>query len=97
MTDLSSDLDSKHDDPIANNLVAREFTSTAKNATWVTDVTAIWTLSGWLFLAALIDLFSRRVVGWATSSNNDRFLALDCLRDAIQRRAPGPGLQGKRI
>jgi transposase InsO family protein len=84
--------DSKHDDPIAANLVARNFTSSSKNTTWVTDVTAIWTASGWLFLAAMLDLFSRRVVGWATSATNDRFLALDGLRDAIQKRRPGRGL-----
>ncbi len=59
---------------------------------WVTDVTTIWTHSGWLFLAAMLDLFSRRVVGWATSATNDRFLALDALRDAIQKRKPLPGL-----
>ena len=84
--------DSKHNDPIAPNLVARNFTSSSKNTTWVTDVTAIWAASGWLFLAAMLDLFSRRVVGWATSVTNDRFLALDGLRDAIQKRAPRPGL-----
>ena len=47
---------------------------------------------GWVFLAVMLDLFSRRVVGWATSSTNDRFLALDALRDAIANRRPRPGL-----
>lgn len=84
--------DSKHGDPIASNLLERNFRADDKNLVWVTDVTAIWTQSGWLFLAAMLDLFSRRVVGWATSATNDRFLALDALRDAIQKRKPAPGL-----
>ena len=84
--------DSKHDDPIAPNLLARDFTASGPNEAWVTDVTAVWTLAGWLFVAAIIDLFSRRVVGWATSSNNDRALALDALRAALMARRPEPGL-----
>ena len=84
--------DSKHDGPLAPNLVARNFTVGTKNTTWVTDVTAIWTMTGWLFVAAILDLFSRRVVGWATSATNDRFLALDGLHDALEKRRPRPGL-----
>ena len=83
--------DSKHGDPIAPNLVERNFVTDEKNDTWVTDVTCIWTRSGWLFLAVMLDLFSRRVVGWATSATNDRFLALDALRDAITTRRPLAG------
>jgi len=84
--------DSKHADPIAPNIVKRDFVSDQKNETWVTDVTCIWTRTGWLFLAVMLDLFSRRVVGWATSATNDRFLALDALREAIARRRPPAGL-----
>ena len=84
--------DSKHDDPIAPNIVERNFTTDEKNDTWVTDVTCIWTRTGWLYLAIMLDLFSRRVVGWATSSSNDRFLALDALRDALTKRRPRVGL-----
>lgn len=84
--------DSAHENPIAPNLVARDFTEQAANLTWVTDVTAIWTHAGWLYLAAILDLFSRRVVGWATSANNDRFLALDALHVAVGHRCPEPGL-----
>lgn len=58
----------------------------------MTDVTAVWTHSGWLFVAAILDLYSRRVVGWATSANNDRTLALDALRVALVKRRPPPGL-----
>ncbi len=84
--------DSKHDDPIAPNVVERNFVTDEKNNTWVTDVTCIWTRAGWLFLAVMLDLYSRRVVGWATSSTNDRFLALDALRDALTKRRPLAGL-----
>jgi putative transposase len=84
--------DSKHDYPIAPNLVDRNFVTHEKNDTWVTDVTCVWTRSGWLFVAVMLDLYSRRVVGWATSSTNDRFLALDALRDALTKRRPLAGL-----
>ena len=84
--------DSKHNDPIAPNILDRNFITDEKNDTWVTDVTCIWTRSGWLFLAVMLDLFSRRVVGWATSATNDRFLALDALRDALTKRRPPIGL-----
>jgi len=84
--------DSKHEDPIAPNLLARDFTASAPNEAWVTDVTAVWTHAGWLFLAAIVDLFSRRLVGWATSSTNDRALALDALNAALVARRPRPGL-----
>ncbi len=64
--------DSNHPFPIAPNLLARDFTAAAPDEVWVTDITAIWTARGWLYLAAILDLFSRRVVGWATSENVDR-------------------------
>ena len=58
----------------------------------MTDVTVIATDQGWLYLAVMLDLFSRRVVGWATSSNNDTTLALDALHAALKARKPPPGL-----
>lgn len=84
--------DSRHDGPIAPNLLERNFETDAPNRVWVTDVTAVWTHERWLFVAVMLDLFSRRVVGWATSANNDRFLALDALRHAVGRRRPPAGL-----
>jgi putative transposase len=84
--------DSKHSGPIARNLLARDFRVSEPNRVWVTDVTAIATGEGWLFLAAIIDLYSRRVVGWATSPNNDTALALDALQGALSARKPPPGL-----
>jgi putative transposase len=84
--------DSKHALPIAPNVLERCFTVDAPNRTWVGDVTFIATDDGWLYLAVLLDLFSRRVVGWATSANNDRALALAALEQAIRQRRPLPGL-----
>jgi len=84
--------DSKHSHPIAPNVLARQFDVGAPNRAWVTDVTAIWTLEGWLFLAVMLDLYSRRVVGWATSANNDTHLALDALRKGLRLRRPPAGL-----
>ena len=84
--------DSNHTDPIARNLLGRNFTVAMPNTRWVTDVTYVWTREGWLYLAAILDLFSRRVVGWATSANNDRRLALNALSHASQTRKPGAGL-----
>ena len=83
--------DSSHTDPIAPNVLARNFETDVPNQAWVTDVTYIWTLEGWLYLAVIIDLFARRVVGWSASANNDCALALSALNQADETRAPGPG------
>ena len=83
---------SQHDDPIAPNVVERHFEAATPNAIWVTDVTYVWTHEGWLYLAAILDLCSRRVVGWATSANNDTPLALDALARATRSRMPQLGL-----
>lgn len=84
--------DSNHTHPIAPNVLGRQFTVTVPNKVWVTDVTYIATDEGWLYLAAILDLFSRRVVGWATSATNDRALALDALELALRARRPAAGL-----
>ena len=84
--------DSRHVDPIAPNILQRNFDAPVPNAAWVTDVTYIWTHEGWLYLAVILDLFSRRVVGWATSANNDSKLALDALKRAKGCRMPLAGL-----
>jgi len=57
--------DSKHKHPVADNLLNREFNPEAKDQVWATDITYIWTLQGWIYLAVVIDLYSRRVVGWS--------------------------------
>ena len=84
--------DSRHGHPIAPNLVARDFKVPDQDRVWAGDVTAIWTNDGWLFLAHLLDLFSRRVVGWEMSATNDTNLALGALRTAVRRRQPAAGL-----
>lgn len=84
--------DSNHTQPVAANVLARNFHTDAPNTAWVTDVTYVWTAEGWLYLAALLDLFSRRVVAWAASETNDRALALEALRRALSARCPAAGL-----
>jgi len=84
--------DSKHSHPIAPNVVARKFEVTAPDRVWATDVTFIWTLEGWMYLAVILDLYSRRVVAWATSASNDTLLALDALRAGLRARRPAAGL-----
>lgn len=84
--------DSNHSHPIAPNTLNREFRAEVPNTAWVTDVTYVWTLEGWLYLAAILDLCSRRVVGWAASPSNDRELALEALSRACCSRRPGRGL-----
>jgi transposase InsO family protein len=84
--------DSRHEHPIAPNVLDRNFDVQAANQTWVGDVTYIPTSEGWLYLAILLDLFSRRIVGWATSATNDRELALRALDQALRARRPAPGL-----
>jgi transposase InsO family protein len=74
--------DSRHHHPIAANVLARRFDVDAPNRAWVGDVTFVPTAEGWLYLAVLLDLLSRRVVGWATSDTNDRALALAALSQA---------------
>jgi len=71
---------------IAKNLLDRQFEASAPNQRWVADFTYIWTAEGWLFLAAVIDLFSRRVVGWSMSSTMTAQLVIDALMMALWRR-----------
>jgi putative transposase len=84
--------DSRHDMPVAANVLDRCFEADAPNKAWVTDITYVWTREGWLYLAAILDLFSRRVVGWAMSESLSRELALDALDMALRNRAPPTGL-----
>jgi transposase InsO family protein len=84
--------DSKHNLPVAENLLERKFEVDAPDIAWVTDITYVWTVEGWLYLAAILDLFSRRVVGFAMSERIDRALVLEALRAAVGRRVPNPGL-----
>lgn len=84
--------DSRHDRPVAPNLLARTFQAVAPDRVWVADSTYIPTREGWLYLAVVRDRFARRVVGWATGLSLERELVLGALGSAIERRRPGPGL-----
>ena len=84
--------DSRGTERIAPNLLNRNFVAEHPNQVWVTDVKGIWTLGGWCYLAAILDLFSRRIVGWAMSRSNDTQLALEALQQALEQRRPPAGL-----
>ena len=80
--------DSHHAWPIAPNLLDQDFVAERPNQKWVADISYVWTREGWLYLAVVLDLFSRRVVGWATSDRLHKELALTALRRAIAARGP---------
>jgi putative transposase len=84
--------DSNHNLPIAPNLLNREFAVETPNKVWVGDITYVWTDEGWLYLAIVVDLFSRQVVGFAMGERMDARLVVDALRMAWFRRKPAPGL-----
>ena len=77
---------------VANNVLARTFTAQEPNRAWVTDITYIRTYEGFLYLAVVLDLFSRQVVGWATRPTQHTDLVLQALLAAVWRRKPEPGL-----
>ncbi len=84
--------DSRHALPIAPNRLKRQFAPAKPNQVWAADVTYVATLEGWAYLAVILDLFSRQVVGWAVSATNDRALALEALLHALRWRRPPSGL-----
>ena len=84
--------DSKHDLPIAPNILARQFNPAAPNKAYVSDITYIRTGAGWLYLAVVIDLFSRKVVGWTMAPSMPAKLVCDALHMALQQRRPAAGL-----
>lgn len=84
--------DSDHTLPIASNILARQFDGWALNRAWVGDVTFIATQEGWLYLAAILDLGSRRIVGWSLSDRMRSGLACEALKMAYWQRKPAPGL-----
>lgn len=84
--------DSSHHYPAAPNLLDRSFTTPRPNAAWVADISYIPTGEGWLYLATLMDLFSRKIVGWQMADHLRSELVCDALRMAIRRRSPNAGL-----
>ena len=77
---------SKHDLPVAPNLLAQNFNAEAPNQKWVSDITYLWTDEGWLYLAVIIDLFSRLIVGWAMTERMTAQLVCEALQMALGRR-----------
>ncbi len=84
--------DSRHAQPVAANVIAERPAPTGPNQAWRTDITYLKTAEGWLFLAAILDAWSRRVVGWACAPTLHASLVLAALRDALQRRQPPKGV-----
>jgi len=83
---------SDHDQPVAANILDRNFEASAPNERWVGDTTELLTASGKFYLAAIVDLYARFVVGWAVSAVNDRHLTIAALDQALRRRCPDAGL-----
>lgn len=84
--------DSKHNLPVAKNVLNREFCPSAPNHAWGTDITYLWTQQGWIYLAVVIDLYSRRVVGWSMDRRMKKALVIRALMMAVNLRKPPPGL-----
>jgi transposase InsO family protein len=84
--------DSNHSQPVFENLLGRDFTANAPNQRWVADTTYLRIPDGFLYLAVVMDLFSRRIVGWALGTINDRGLVMAALEKALTQRCPKPGL-----
>ena len=84
--------DSNHPHPVAENVLGREFEAAEPNASWVADVTYVPTREGWLYLAVVVDLFSRMVVGWSMAATMTSRLVVDALSMAVAGRRPGVGL-----
>lgn len=89
--------DSHHSLPVAKNVLNREFRVSAPNRVWVTDITYLHTLEGWLYVAAVLDVFSRRIVGWAIEGHMRESLVRDALMMALQRRQPDAGLLHRNV
>jgi len=94
--------DSRHDNPVAPNILDRDFTADAPNTKWVSDITGIETGEGWLYLAAIVDIYARFVVGWAMGKERDEQLITNAAVMALSRRRPAAGLlhhsdRGRRV
>jgi putative transposase len=84
--------DSKHGLPVAADLIGRDFAPARPNQSWAADITYLWTDEGWLYLAVVMDLFNREIVGWSLKEQLSADLAIDALTMAWFRRRPEPGL-----
>ena len=84
--------DSRHAHPVAPDRLHRDFTPEGPNRVWASDITYIWTLEGWLYLAVIMDLYSRGIVGWSMAERLTSPLVRDALQMALQQRRPPAGL-----
>ncbi|MCL0274593.1 DDE-type integrase/transposase/recombinase, partial [Escherichia coli] len=84
--------DSRHSESVSPNTLDRQFSVSQPNQVWTTDITYVWTLQGWLYVAVVIDLFSRHVVGWAMDNHMKTSLCVSALQMAFWRRKPAKGL-----
>jgi len=84
--------DSRHEHPVAQNVLQRDFKASAPNRKWLADITYVQTGEGWLYLALVLDLYARKIVGWAMSETMPQELMLHALDVALGWRDPGPGL-----
>jgi len=78
--------DSSHSKPVADNLLKRDFTPEKPNTSWVADITYIWTIEGWLYLATIMDLYSRKIIGWALRERLSKELVIGALDMAVKQR-----------
>ena len=83
---------SDHKLPVAEDLVERDFRASAPNKLWVSDITYIWTWEGWLYLSAIMDVYSREIVGWTLYKRMTKELVVNALLKALAKRDPQPGL-----
>jgi putative transposase len=84
--------DSQHGGPVAPNLLDQDFTCDGPDQKWGSDISYVWTAEGWLYLAIVLDFFSRRIVGWAVSDRLKKGLAITALQRALVIRRPPAGL-----
>jgi transposase InsO family protein len=84
--------DAHHPYPVAENLLNRDFEAAAPNRKWVTDITYVETAEGWLYVSAVLDLYSRKIVGWSMAAHLRTELVAEALKMAFERRTPGAGL-----
>jgi len=84
--------DSQHTHPVAPNVLARDFTARHPNEKWVADITGVWTHEGWLYVALILDVYSRLIVGWAMAATRDETLVQNALHMALLQRQPDAGL-----
>jgi putative transposase len=80
--------DSKHSHPVAENVLNRDFQQDSANDVWLADITYVWTREGWLYLACVMDAYSRKIVGWSMSDRMKQDLVLDAMRMALGQRRP---------